>query len=173
MITILLDTSNNPIQENINLRTSWLDIVTSTGTYKAVFSSVNTAKSSWIITWTWIVLSQSNPTASCKRILESWLWNTSWTYTINPAWTSLSVYCDMITKWWWWTKTHLLYYLALPSSNDLVWYKGMFNTTRSFWINGYTTDITKITFDEFIYITDDNRSNIETLNPTDIYDSMI
>ncbi len=68
---ILLDISNNPIQENTNLRTSWLDIVTTTWSYKSVFSSFNTGTSSWIITWTWMVLSQSNPTASCKRILES------------------------------------------------------------------------------------------------------
>ncbi len=102
---ILLESgSNNPIQENLNLRSSWLDIVTATWSYKAVFSSVNTTTSSWIIIWTWSILSQSNPTSSCKRILESWLGSTNWVYIINPTWTSFSVYCDMIIDWGWWIR---------------------------------------------------------------------
>ncbi len=99
---ILLDTNNNPVQENINLRTSWLDIVTTTWSYIAVFSpkiSTNT----WTITWTWVILSQVNSNASCKRILETWWARWDWIYTINPNWTSFSGYCDMTTDWGWWT----------------------------------------------------------------------
>ncbi len=101
---ILLDTNNNPIQENIVFKTTWFDLVTATGAYKAVFSSANNLISSWVIIWTWAVLTQSSPTASCRRIIESWLWNTSWNYIINPNWINIQVYCDMTTDWWWWTR---------------------------------------------------------------------
>ncbi len=100
---ILLDVSNNPIQENTNLRTSWLDIVTSTWTYKAVFMTKDTLSSSWIVIWTWIILAQTNSTSSCKRILETWWARWDWIYTINPLGTSFQVFCDMNSDWWWWT----------------------------------------------------------------------
>ncbi len=143
---ILLESgSNNPIQENTTLRTSWLDIVTTTWSYSAVFSA-KTVTNSWIISWTWVILSQSNPTASCKRILESWLWNTNWVYNINPAWINLSVYCDMVTDWGGWT---------------LVMSSWLNNTILEWTINDYNIDLLK---NKWIWwkLSDDKINNLYT-----------
>ncbi len=104
---ILLDTSNNPIQENISLKTSWLDVVTTTWSYSAVFTDKDK------ISWTWVVLQVIQWTSiawslwnSCKDYLDkskSLLWK-DWVYQIKPSsstW-SFSVYCDMTTDWGGW-----------------------------------------------------------------------
>lgn len=56
-----------------------------------------------------IVLTDENknllayPHRSCKSILESWIWDADWIYTIKYKDHSLNVYCDMTSVWWWWT----------------------------------------------------------------------
>ncbi len=101
---ILLDTNNNPIQENTTFRSNWFDVVTQTWSYKAVFIWW-TWTSSWIVIWTWVVLNIiSNPNKSCLTIRQSLIWRTSWYYTINPTWLqNIEVYCDMVMDWGWWT----------------------------------------------------------------------
>ncbi len=101
---ILLDTNNNPIQENTNLKTTWLDIVTTTWSYSAVFTDKDK------ISWTWFVLQVIQWTSiagsiwnSCKDYLDkskSLLWK-DWIYQIKQSsstW-SFSVYYDMTTDW--------------------------------------------------------------------------
>ncbi len=101
---ILLESgSNNPIQENINLRTSWLDIVITTWSYSAIFD--DKTKSSW----TWIVLAFLRDWwwKSCNELLikDSSKRMKDWAYYINPTltWSSFQVYCDMTTDWGGWT----------------------------------------------------------------------
>ncbi len=105
---VLLDSSNSPVQELTLLKSSWLDITTTTWSYNAFFWLNNK------ISWTWISLKVIQWTISawwvfpsCKDYLEKnkslyWL---DWNYIINPNWTwAFQAYCDMTTEWWWRTK---------------------------------------------------------------------
>ncbi len=130
---ILLDTSNNPIQENINLRSSWLDIVTTTWSYTAVFTDKDKVSWTWVvlqvIQWTTIAWSLWN---SCKDYLDkskSLLWK-DWVYQIklsSSIW-SFSVYCDMTTDWWGWT-------LAVKT---IKWWATSYLSTNKYYTNSNT-----------------------------------
>lgn len=114
--------TNSPIQENINLINWWLDIVTTTGSYNAYF----TTKS--VVSWSWSQLSIikqviENPNQSCFTILKSWLWSKDWIYTINPLeWTTYDAYCDMTTNWWWWTLVFVAKWAVPPKYINPLWF---------------------------------------------------
>jgi len=102
---------NTPIQEIESITGSWyLNIETTTDTYKAVLENLNT--NNWVIEWTGSTLKMLAWTAavwwvknSCKVILEkdSKLKWKDWYYLINQD-SPTKVYCDMTTNWWWWTR---------------------------------------------------------------------
>jgi len=96
---ILTDENNTPIQELEEIKTNWLDIVNTTNTYIARF------KDNEKIEWTWAILAQINPKASCKRIKELKGSSQDWVYEISPEWWNkkFKVYCDMTTDWGGWT----------------------------------------------------------------------
>ncbi len=119
---ILVDSANNPVQELTAIKSTWLDLTTTTTFYKAI---LDTKTSSWYYYWTWIILAKSLPNASCKRIIESWQNVWDWIYTINLNWTNISVYCDMTTDWGWWTMVHK----TTNNQTDLAW-----DLTTSEWI---------------------------------------
>lgn len=111
-----------PIQENINLVTTWLDIVTTTWSYTAIFTSTEE------ISWTWTTLSVLNNyitswlvvRKSCKEILlnDPSVLNQDWYYFINLDWiTNFPVYCDMTTNWGWWTRVS---YSELATYKDVI-----------------------------------------------------
>jgi len=102
---------NTPIQEIESITGSWyLNVETTTDTYKAVLENLNT--NNWVIEWTGSTLKMLAWTAavwwvknSCKTILEkdSKLKWKDWYYLINQD-SPTKVYCDMTTNWWWWTR---------------------------------------------------------------------
>ena len=154
---ILTDTDNNPVQEVV---TTELDIATTTTNYIARFKD-----SEELLQWTWSVLTWISSNASCKRLYDIEWKRKSWTYTIYPDWINwVWVYCDMENNGWWWTRTHLLKYDALSPTNDLVWYKWMFISTDNYWDNWFRTDISKINYNEFVYLTDTDKRNVEYLS---------
>ena len=103
--------TNIPIQELSDIKLSGLDIVNTELVYNSNITDSD------IIIWTWTYLFNANPTASCKRILETWWSNNDWRYVINPTWINLDVYCDMTTDWGWWT----LVYKVTDDPEDLSW----------------------------------------------------
>lgn len=90
---IILDEENTPIQKT----GTGIDVLSVTDIYTAVLDTTDT------ITGTGKTIGQINPTASCKRILESGLAKGSKIYTINPSGTEFKVYCDMTTDSGGWT----------------------------------------------------------------------
>ena len=111
--------------KNYHFFRNTLDIVNTTDTYKVYFDNGEPLE------WTGSVLCIVNPKSSCKRILESWFSrNWDWgngIYTINPAWESFQVYCDMITDWGGWTQ------IAFEDYNTPVsWWSGT-NTITQCW----------------------------------------
>ncbi len=141
---ILLESgSNNPIQENTTLKTTWLDIVTTTWSYSAVFADKDS------ITWTWINLvlwySLKNNTLAVFDNSLIWYWDmepnstktwvldlsqykNNWTLMADNAniprfvdWKKWSV---LEFNWSWWV-------LFIPKSQSLTW---TLNITISAWI---------------------------------------
>lgn len=87
-IGIILDKENTPIQNIEEVKTSsWLDIVNTNLDYISIISD------NYFISWSWSKLYASNPTSSCKRIIDVY-WKVKWIYTINPKWKDINVYCD-------------------------------------------------------------------------------
>jgi len=87
-IGIILDKENTPIQNIEEIKTSsWLDIVNTNYYYNSIISD------GYSISWSWSKLYASNPTSSCKRIIDVY-WKVKWIYTINPKWKDINVYCD-------------------------------------------------------------------------------
>lgn len=94
--------SKLPIQEVISLKSTWLDIVTTTWSYTAYISD------DYKISWTGSNLAflKDGAGKSCKDILskdsgKKWY---DGVYYINPTWTwSFQVYCDMTTDDGGWT----------------------------------------------------------------------
>ena len=160
---IFLDpVTNNPIQNNL----SSLDIVFTSVLYKVKINNWNY----WETIWTWTTFSQIlsyriNEIWSCYSILKNGNSMWDWIYKITHNWkNNIEVYCDMTTNWWGRTRTHQLSYNALPSENTIDWYKWLFTTTKSYSNSGYTLDITNFYFNEFAYLTDNLKSNIEKLS---------
>lgn len=125
-IWIITDTNNTPIQETW----TWVDVNTTTWTYKAYISNGTTE-----VTWTWNSLNVLNISMwalqpkSCLEILNSKQATTDWVYDINPTWTwSFKVYCDMTTDSGGWTMVRWLYKQSFPWNDDLAW-------TEILWIN--------------------------------------
>lgn len=96
---ILLHSDLSPVKKDEMGVWDEIDIVNTTNSYTAMINNSST----WILTWSWYILSQMNPSWSCKRILESHWSHWDGIYVINPSWEYFEVYCDMTTDGGGWT----------------------------------------------------------------------
>jgi type II secretory pathway pseudopilin PulG len=97
-VWIILDSENNPIQENSQLKVSWLDVGTTTNTYNVYFSD------KYNISWTWDLLQVLYWTAttwiiwdSCSSYIQAnaWYLLNPWYYLINQDSELTKTYCLM------------------------------------------------------------------------------
>lgn len=86
---ILTTLLNAPIQEDTLIKTTKIvDIVKTLIPYRAYFTDKD------YIEWTWWVLYVTNPTSSCRRIIETKWWMFNSKQIINPDWVDIEVYCN-------------------------------------------------------------------------------
>lgn len=92
---ILLYTDNSPIHENPSLAASWLDVVTTTETFKAIFSDNE------ILTWTWNVLKVIYWTTKTWIIWEDCqdYVDANGGYFLNPWYYLFSSVTSWLTQW--------------------------------------------------------------------------
>jgi prepilin-type N-terminal cleavage/methylation domain-containing protein len=95
--TLTQETTNTPIQQLSTFSSSPFEVTTETW-YTAHIS--DSEKIVWTVAWD---LQASIKNGSCKRIKQTWWSRWNGTYTINPAGTDISVYCDMESDWGGWT----------------------------------------------------------------------
>lgn len=99
--------TNSPIQEvSTIILAKYLDIVTTTNSYNAIFSDQE------IISWTWATINILEKISmawsiqnSCKDYLskvKTLVWKDGYYYIYSWNWL-IQTYCDMTTDWWWWT----------------------------------------------------------------------
>ncbi len=120
---ILLDSSNNPIQENINLRTSWLDIVTTTWSYTAVFTYKDKITASWSNLILWFTLRNPDLANFDNSLVLYYDMETTTT-----VW-GLTVLKDFSKYWNYWSLTN---WISSWLANWKKWNSINFN-----WINWY------------------------------------
>jgi prepilin-type N-terminal cleavage/methylation domain-containing protein len=98
-VWIILDVNNQPIQDNVDLKTTWLDVKTTTETYNVYFSDTEN------ISWTWELLQVLYWTATtwiiwetCDDYIEenAWYFLKPWYFLMNLNWSLEKQYCDMI-----------------------------------------------------------------------------
>jgi hypothetical protein len=98
-VWVILDKDYNPIQKNIQLLTTGLDIQTTTESYNVYFSDKQNISGTWdllqVLYWTastWIIWE------TCDDYVDenAWYFMKSWYYLLNLSWNLVKQYCEMI-----------------------------------------------------------------------------
>jgi prepilin-type N-terminal cleavage/methylation domain-containing protein len=132
-VWIILDTENKPIQENSQLKATWLDVSTTQKTYNVYFSDKDN------ISWTWDLLQVLYWTAT------TWIiWNSCWNYVEANAWYLLNPWYYLVRENSVLTKTYC------HMTNLCIWELPLYAETNSltaswvFW--QYNTEWWECTF---------------------------
>lgn len=160
---VLLDSEfNAPINKNIFLENTTLNLLTSTGTYKSYISNTD------IISWSWDAFIGIIPRTDCAKI-QNLLWGIpDGIYKINPSGVKpINTYCEMDIDFGWWT---LVWRTTPWSSEEFGWlseYGNVFDNTSpySLW-----EDIKDIRFRELLFATYDTAKNINSAVKLEIDD---
>jgi len=152
---ILIDSEfKAPINKNIFLENTTLDLLSSTGSYDSFISNEE------IISWSWSAFVWIIPRTDCVKI-QNLLWGIpSGIYKINPSGLKpINTYCEMELDNGWWT----LVGRSSPGSwEDFGWlaeYGNVFNNSESY---SMWEDIKDIRFNEVLYTTYDNDKDINS-----------
>ncbi len=139
---------NIPAQEIESNLDSWLDVINTLETYTSVVSNDK------ILTWTGLVLQESLPNGSCRRIRQSWNFNNDGLYQIYDRWLLIDVYCH-----WDYIDTNFYTFIDNPSFENLPNWWEWYENYISSWAartgaNGVSIDqyVSTIISNQYIYV---------------------